>query len=276
MNSNLIEKIQKILLKYLEKLLLSPLENRIIVGLFSTGIALITIPLYSLSIHMTYKDFSIQIFNDEKILFLSILIGIIFVFMAIYIFLKYKPKNSITGIKFINSKTIIDIKDEFGKIVEITEYQKLKSLVENKYTIIEPIQSDGYIDDDKIKVTPGIIEKIKRKEGLIYISSNFGKPLKKNEILERTFFYVSENSFISDDEYWVSRNSSETKNIKIIIKFPKGRKYISFIGYQQYLSYDEIYKIQPKETIIDNRNCLIWELDNIDNTNYSYRLEWKW
>lgn len=214
--------------------------------------------------------------NDEKTLFIGILIGILFVLTSLSIFFKYKPARVNTGIKFLNVETIIDIEDVTGKVVKITENQLLRSLIKNKYHIIEPLQTDGYILYESIVVEPGEIEDIKKKEGIIYVKSNFGHPLQKDEVISRSFSYVSNDSFISDNEYWVRRNSSETDKFKILVKFPDDRKYKSFVGMEKYLSYDEICQVQPKEIIIDSRYCLLWELENIDNTQYSYRLEWTW
>ena len=178
--------------------------------------------------------------------------------------------------KFLRLTTIIDIKDNTGKQFQVTEFQIIESLEDNKLYMFEPLQTDGKINHNEIIVSSGKIEEIITKESNTIVKSSFKRPLKKHEIVRRIFKYIDRDSFITENEYWARRVSSETKRIKIVIKFPNNRSYKSFRGIKKYIEKDSLFEIQPEERIINNRKCLVWIIDNPKNTLYSYRLEWTW
>jgi len=56
-----MNKLIQTIIEILKKLYLSPLENKLIVMLMSSGLGLISIQLYSLNAVITYNDISIKV-----------------------------------------------------------------------------------------------------------------------------------------------------------------------------------------------------------------------
>jgi hypothetical protein len=186
---------------------------------------------------------------------------------------KNKPK--IPNIRTLENETHLDLLDNSGNTAILTAHQLYESEQNNVFEIIEPLQTDGFIDS--FEVSPGNIESVYKKEGIYYVKSSFNKPLSKGEKTRRTFRCIFHNSFSGESQYWSRREGLPIDKFKIVIYFPLDRVYKGFAGYKQCLSYEDLYDVQPNEVTIEGRKCLSWELANLeDNRQRSYRLDWCW
>lgn len=119
------------------------------------------------------------------------------------------------------STTILDIKRLDGSIVKYRKIQTHRCIIGKVSNYIDALSVDGRISD--LKVNPGKIVDVRLETGTNYVNTVFPTPLNEGDILERNLSCTFCDSFMAENEYWLKKQHYPSKNVQIIIKFPKGR-----------------------------------------------------
>ncbi|WP_299938536.1 toll/interleukin-1 receptor domain-containing protein [uncultured Pelagimonas sp.] len=175
-------------------------------------------------------------------------------------------------IEEINSyNEICDI--EGRKLVHKNEFC-IKAISDQVHGYTEQYQSDGYIEN--FSGAPGRIESITKEQSIYYVRNTFDSPLLLGESMRRTAYCEYYDSFMSEDEYWVFRQSNPTRNLTIQIVFPIERPPKNCAGYVRKLNYDEEYHSPPRIVAREDRRRQIeWNIPRV-GLESSYILRWKW
>lgn len=171
--------------------------------------------------------------------------------------------------------TTLDILTNDGRTVNFTDRFKLTALIDGVKTYTEQFQADGRIDS--FWVDPGKIISIRKEESIIYLDSEFNEPMNRGESIQRCISCVYHDSFTSNEEYWVIRQSNPNSNSCLKIIFPKDRPPISFKGIIRKLNYDQLATENSpySEARADGRVQIVWNIKKLGLMT-SYKLIWSW
>ena len=192
---------------------------------------------------------------------------------AIFIY-KYQQERKLPfELKVLNHEVVLDFQDPNGDFVIHSRKTCFKCLANEVTTFTDHMSADGEFKNPKVSL--GTIEKVRREGGDLFITTNFGKVLYKNDVVERIIKADLLNSFHNKPEYWSVRIILPTDKFVLKVIFHKDRPYTSMIGYQRITSHERIAKIQPKQLLIDGRPGIEWEVLKPEVKDV-YKLQWDW
>lgn len=189
------------------------------------------------------------------------------------IYLKQKTPDDLISLKVLNHEVKIDILDPTGSNALHSRKTKFLALKDRVTTFTDHMSADGELLNPR--VTPGLIEEIRKEGGDLFVKTTFGKVLKKGDIVDKEITATLKNSFTNNPEYWSVRIILPTKEFKLVVIFPKDRVYNNYCGYQRITSHEKVADIQPVEAILEGRPALVWTVKN-PKLKDVYKLVWNW
>ena len=160
-----------------------------------------------------------------------------------------------------------------GSKVDYKKVQKVRCLGNEVDSYIESFSPDGRISN--FSVDPGTIDTIWQEGGLTLIKTLFPKKLRRGEVATRTFRSVWFDSFTNNSEYWQERQDHPSKNVEILVRFPKGRPPKYWSTYEREGSTIRPTKWQTERVELNGKPGLRLFIDR-PRMLYGYFLRWQW
>ena len=190
--------------------------------------------------------------------------------VALLIHLKSAPYD----LEFIDHQIEIDLNDiDANKVLQIRK-TRVRALRNGVETITDHMSADGEMSIPVVK--PGVLKRITREGGDLYVESTLGHVLRKGEEVDREMTATLENSFLnSEAEYWNVRIHHPTQRFTLTVKFLNAKPPKNFRGIQRTSTYEKITSVQPKMTYSDGRPIVVWTVASPALRDL-YRLDWNW
>lgn len=108
-----------------------------------------------------------------------------------------------------------------GSLARYTKVQRHRCILGTSEGYVDSMSGDGELTD--FAVEPGHIAGIRTESVTHFVDTRFPKPLKEGQCITRQFSCVFRNSFCGDEEWWDERQYHPSKDVTVLIRFPKGR-----------------------------------------------------
>lgn len=120
----------------------------------------------------------------------------------------------------------IDLLRRDGSLASYAKTQTIRARASTLTSYREAWSADGKVGD--FSVSPGTIGNVWTEAGTLHVDTIFPKPLKRGKSFTRVFRCVWRNSFTDTEEYWDQRQHHPSRNIAIVVRFPKTRPPVSW------------------------------------------------
>jgi hypothetical protein len=177
------------------------------------------------------------------------------------------------NIEILKCTVLLDIRRIDGSVVKYTKSQKIRCRKDRATQYIEAFSSDGRLGE--FEVEPGKIEEIWEESGTTHVRTLLPSPINENEVIDRTFRCTWYDSFLQDSEYWDQRQHHPSKNVEILVRFPKGRPPTRWETYLKEGAIKMPCEWQAKLITSAGKPTLHVELPS-PRLLYSYVLRWDW
>ena len=168
---------------------------------------------------------------------------------------------------------LIDILRLNGSFVRHTMKQTHRCLFAPSDTYTENFAADGPITNFKVK--PGRLINIHRESVSYNLTTKFPRIIKEGEIIRRTLSFILRDSFPNKEEYWDQRQHHPSKNVTIIIRFPKGRPPLSWTTVEREGAIFRESEEKAKRTIYKGNPALKLFLESPRYLS-NYIIRWRW
>jgi hypothetical protein len=108
-----------------------------------------------------------------------------------------------------------------GSLARYVKTQTIRCLGGGLKSYVEAFSTDGTVVDFTVK--PGAIGRVWTESGSRHVETTLPRVLRDGETMTRTFSCRWENSFKGANEYWDQRQHHPSRNVEILIRFPKAR-----------------------------------------------------
>jgi len=108
-----------------------------------------------------------------------------------------------------------------GSYAKYTKVQHHRCILGSSEGYVDSMSGDGDLTD--FAVTPGRIAGIRKESGIYFVDTRFPKPLREGQSITRRFSCVFRKSFLGEEEWWDERQYHPSRDITVLIRFPKAR-----------------------------------------------------
>jgi hypothetical protein len=116
---------------------------------------------------------------------------------------------------------LLDVLCTDGSRVAYKKTQTVRCRAAEARSYVEARSPDGEVRD--FRVRPGTITRVWRESGTVHVETAFSKPLRRGESATRGFSCLWVNSFCATSEYWDERQHHPSRNVAIVVRFPRSR-----------------------------------------------------
>ena len=116
---------------------------------------------------------------------------------------------------------LLDILRVDGSLVRYRKVQVVRALASEVPTYTEAFSTEGTISD--FRCIPGSIDSVWKEGGTVHVRTLFPSPLRKGQVRKRVFLSTWHSSFTSVTEYWEERQHHPSKDVQVLVRFPKSR-----------------------------------------------------
>lgn len=177
-------------------------------------------------------------------------------------------------LEFVDHRVDLDMQDASCNKVLQTRKTRMRALRNGVETVTDHMSVDGGMSMPE--VTPGVLKRVTKEGGDLYVVSSLGHVLRKGEEVEREMTFMLENSFPNaQEEYWNVRIHHPTQRFTLTIKFLSAKPPKSFRGIQRTSTYEKVPTIQPQMTYVGTRPVLTWTITSPALRDL-YKIDWNW
>lgn len=190
--------------------------------------------------------------------------------VAMFIRLRSEPYD----LEFLDHRVELDMQDVACKKVLQTRKTRMRALRNGVETVTDHMSVDGGMSIPE--VTPGVLKRITKEGGDLYVESTLGHVLQKGEEVDREMTVTLEDSFPnSQEEYWNVRIHHPTQRFTLTVKFSIARPPKNFRGIQRTSTYERVPSTQPQMTYLGGRPILTWTIMS-PALRDMYKIDWNW
>ena len=177
------------------------------------------------------------------------------------------------NLETIKCNVTLDIVRLDGSIVKYHKVQSHRCILGKSAGYVDSMSGDGTLTDFAVK--PGRIEGIRRESVTYFVDTRFPKPLEEGQLITRHFSCIFRNSFMGTEEFWDERQYHPSKDITVLVRFPKGRPPKEWETVEREGPLFRPSEYQARKTISQGKPSLKLFLDS-PRFLASYVIRWKW
>ncbi|MEY2480639.1 MAG: hypothetical protein QOI04_1566 [Verrucomicrobiota bacterium] len=121
----------------------------------------------------------------------------------------------------LKCSVLLDILRRDGSLARYSKFQRIRCISGSIDAYVEAFTADGTVTD--FSVAPGHIERIWKQSGVTYVDTSLGRVIHRAAAMNRRFTCLYKTSFCGVREYFEEKQHSPTKNLDMVVRFPKGR-----------------------------------------------------
>ena len=125
------------------------------------------------------------------------------------------------NLETVECNVTLDLVRLDGSYAKYSKVQRHRCILGKSDGYVDSMSADGDLTD--FAVSPGHIEGIRMESHTYFVDTRFPKPLEEGQFITRRFSCIFRNSFLATDEFWDERQYHPSKNITVLVRFPKGR-----------------------------------------------------
>jgi len=177
------------------------------------------------------------------------------------------------NLETVRCRVTIDLLRLDGSLARYVKEHRHRCILGTAAGYVDSMSGDGELTD--FAVTPGRIAGIRKESVTYFVDTRFPNPLQEGRSITRRFSCMFRNSFLGTDEWWDERQYHPSKNVTVLIRFPKGRPPMSWETVEREGPLFRLSDYQAHRVTSDGKPALKLAMDH-PRFLASYVVRWKW